>query len=315
MEDWVYRRDLIDPKRLKALSRRSDVKGALQLGSQILALGATGWGISQLWGSWWCAPVFVMHGVILFGFTYAGQHELVHRTAFRTRWVNDLMAYVAGFPRLFPSDYQRAWHFVHHRHTKDPERDSEMIGQQPWTIGRYLFSMTGLPFWRSRISAAIRVALGRMDEPYFTSSERPRLIREARWHMAGYGLIAALSIAFESWFAVLYWIGPMVAATPYFAFYGIAEHMGRPNSPNIIESTRTTRAGPVMRWLMWNMPYHTEHHLFPGVPFHALPALARELRREPDSPVQANVITPGYFAVHRDMIRGLLRGDPQFQMR
>jgi fatty acid desaturase len=25
-----------------------------------------------------------------------------------------------------------------------------------------------------------------------------------------------------------------------------------------------------MRWLSWQMPYHTAHHAFPGVPFHRL---------------------------------------------
>ena len=315
MEGWVHRRDLIDPRHLKALSRRSDARGALQLASQLLALAATGWGIHALWGSFWGVPVFVLHGVLLFGLTYAGQHELVHRTAFRTRWINDTVAYATGFLRLFPSDLQRAWHFVHHRHTKDPERDSEIIGTVPWTLRRYVLHMIGITFWWWRLSSVVRVACGRVPEPYYTDAERRRFIVEARWHMAGYALIAAASLWFGNWAAVIYWLGPMVAGAPFYLFYVIAEHTGRPQNPNIIESTRTTRAGALMCWLWWNMPYHTEHHLFPGVPFHALPALAQALRADPDGPMRANGPRTGYVAVHAAMIRGLRNHDPLFEMR
>ena len=31
---------------------------------------------------------------------------------------------------------------------------------------------------------------------------------------------------------------------------------------------------------MWNMPYHAEHHAFPAVPFHSLPALNKVLKSE-----------------------------------
>ena len=31
---------------------------------------------------------------------------------------------------------------------------------------------------------------------------------------------------------------------------------------------------------MWNMPYHAEHHAYPGVPFHALPKLHKGIFNE-----------------------------------
>jgi fatty acid desaturase len=36
------------------------------------------------------------------------------------------------------------------------------------------------------------------------------------------------------------------------------------------------------RFVYWNMNYHVEHHMFPMVPYHALPALHREML--PDCP-------------------------------
>ena len=35
---------------------------------------------------------------------------------------------------------------------------------------------------------------------------------------------------------------------------------------------------PVFRFLYWNMNYHVEHHMFPMVPYHALPKLHEEMK-------------------------------------
>ena len=42
MEDFIGRRDLLDPAELRALSARSDLRGLVQLGSHVLALGVPG---------------------------------------------------------------------------------------------------------------------------------------------------------------------------------------------------------------------------------------------------------------------------------
>ena len=41
-----------------------------------------------------------------------------------------------------------------------------------------------------------------------------------------------------------------------------------------LENTRSTRTNALMRWMCWNMQYHTAHHAFPGVPCYALPPAA-----------------------------------------
>ena len=54
-----------------------------------------------------------------------------------------------------------------------------------------------------------------------------------------------------------------------------------------------------IRLLMWNMPYHAEHHLFPSIPFYRLPALHVKLRE------QLAHVAPGYLATNRAIIRSL----------
>jgi fatty acid desaturase len=35
---------------------------------------------------------------------------------------------------------------------------------------------------------------------------------------------------------------------------------------------------PISRFIYWNMNYHVEHHMFPMVPYHALPRLHEVIR-------------------------------------
>jgi len=300
---------------LKALSRRSDPWGLAQLASQLACLLALGWSVNALWGSWWGVPAFLMQGALLWGFGYAGQHELMHRTVFRTRWANDWAAYTAGFLRFFPTDYSRLWHFAHHRNTKLPDRDPELVGTTPLTLRSYIEFVLGLDYIWWRWSILLRVAAGRRVEPYLSDAEFRPLVLEARVHLALYGLIAFVSILLKSWAALMCWVGPLVVTAPFYRFYLVAEHYGRPQVSDILENTRTTDAGWLLRWLMWNMPYHTEHHLFPGVPFYQLGRLSRMLRESGNRLMEANVIARSHVAVNCQIIRGLLRGDPLCRLR
>ena len=51
-------------------------------------------------------------------------------------------------------------------------------------------------------------------------------------------------------------------------------------SPDVLENTRTTRAGLLLRLTVApnRVNYHVEHHLLAAVPFYRLPAMHRMLR-------------------------------------
>jgi fatty acid desaturase len=65
---------------------------------------------------------------------------------------------------------------------------------------------------------------------------------------------------------------------------------------------------PVFRFLYWNMNYHVEHHMFPMVPFHALPALHEEVKEHCPPPY------PSTIAAYREIIPTLVRQrhDPSY---
>jgi fatty acid desaturase len=116
-----------------------------------------------------------------------------------------------------------------------------------------------------------------VTEPYIPDNRKADVIREARWHLAGYAAIAALSIASGSWIAVELWLLPMLVMKPVHQLQNTIEHLGLPHVDAITENTRSTRTNALMRWMCWNMQYHTAHHAFPGVPCYALPGLHQEL--------------------------------------
>ena len=96
MQTSFSRRELIAPARLRDLMQRSDLIGAAQLGSHVLAIAVSGTLLWLSWGTLWAVPVFMLHGVML-NFLYAGQHELSHETVFKTKWLNEAFGRLIGF--------------------------------------------------------------------------------------------------------------------------------------------------------------------------------------------------------------------------
>lgn len=268
MDEVFTRRDLIEPAVLRRLCAPSNAQGFLQTASHLGAIACTG---TLLWitlGTWWSVPVFMVHGVLL-NFLYAGQHELSHWTVFRTRALNEWVGRCFGFILFYPRTFDQVQHIAHHRFTQDWAQDGE-LARSRYTLRSYLIWMSGVSYWYTRWRRIMRFALGRVEEPYLPAARHPELIREARWHLGGYALIAAWSVLAHSAAVVLLWLAPMIAMKCAHQLQNTIEHLGLPHEPNVLRNTRSTRTNAVMRWLAWQMQYHTAHHAFPGVPFHRL---------------------------------------------
>ena len=51
------------------------------------------------------------------------------------------------------------------------------------------------------------------------------------------------------------------------------EHTGLPYEGTILARTRTMLPSAFIRWWLWNMNYHAEHHAWTAVPWYHLPAV------------------------------------------
>ena len=288
----------LDPAALRDLSRRSDAAGALQIARHLAVIAATTVLVTIAQGTWWLALAMALHGVGLV-FLFAPLHETIHRTAFRSRRANLVVAWLCGLVLAIPPTDFRHFHWAHHRHTQDPDRDPELIHPKPANRLQYLWQLSGLPFWGDRARSLIRQATGRPDAAYLPDREYRQVILEARIFLAIYAGIALIGVMTASALPVIYWLAPVLLGQPALRAFLLAEHTGCPTVPEMTRNTRTTLTNGLVRLLGWNMPYHAEHHLHPSVPFHALPRLHSRIRAD------LAHLSPSYRAAHRTIRAGL----------
>ncbi len=299
MDGFVFRRDLLSASELRAFCIKSDLAGLKQLGIHLLLIAATGTLVSVSLNSWWKWPAYVIHGIAL-GFIFAPLHECIHNTAFRSRRMNTIIAAVAGLILLLPAKYFRLFHFAHHKHTNDEQNDPELAIAKPSTIYQYCLVMTGIPsYWIPQLKMLAAHAAGRVAAPFIPSSDRKSIIAEARWHVGLYLAAFGFSYVLGSAFLLHYWVVPLLFGMVLLRGFLLAEHAGCELSGNMLSNTRTTVSNSLFRFLSWNMLYHCEHHAFPSVPFHQLPALHVQMKKH-----VAHVET-GYIVFHRSFVRSL----------
>ena len=210
------------PEIVQRLSRRSDAKGLVQLAAHLGLLLLAGIGLQASVATPWLLLTVPVYGAILI-FLFAPLHETIHFTAFRSRWLNNAVAAPIGFLLLLPYQSFRVFHYAHHRHTQDPERDPELLDMKPLMSGSYWFYLTGLPTWWQSLTTIWRHARSRVDEPYIEARHHATIVREARFHIAGYATLVLASLLFSSAFLWWFWILPALIAQPLLRLYLLAE--------------------------------------------------------------------------------------------
>jgi fatty acid desaturase len=281
---------------LAALGRRSDRHGALRLAAHIACIAATGCLVWLARPSWvLLVPAMALHGVTIVTL-FAPMHECVHRTAFGSRWANDVVGWIAGVLGFYNATYYRHFHAWHHRYTQDPERDPELIFPKAKNLREYVTELSGFTFWWRRILDYPRLALGLAhDLPFIPASARHAIALSMSAQLTVY-LAALVAIGFGYGGVLIYWFIPALLAQPFLRALLVAEHTGCSQDQNGLTNTRTTAASFPIRLLMWNMPFHAEHHLYPAVPFHQLPALHAHVRD------RLQHRAPGYLAANREIV-------------
>ena len=215
-------------------------------------------------------------GIVLV-FLFCAAHECVHRTAFRHRSYNDVVAAGVGALLLLPSRWFRFFHAAHHRWTQDPDLDPELTGGTRSGSLATAWRLGGGAYWVAMARVVARLARGRADERWMPTGHRHAAEREGRALVGVYTLVVVVSVVGRSWFAVEHWVLPALVGQPFLRAYLIVEHGGCPVGAGPRAGTRTTLTNPIVRFLAWNMPFHAEHHAHPQVPFHQLPALHRAM--------------------------------------
>ena len=194
-------------------------------------------------------------------------HESTHNLFTHNPKIDRWIGFFCSLPLLLCSQAYRIRHPIHHKHVRsenDPD-DIENLSSSArvlkalyWVMfffGAYLFlfdvPLEGIKRTVGRRRIVILLECG------FTLAV----------HLTAWMLIPASVIA-EAWLL------PMLVAVQIGNVRGLAEH-GITLKENEFIDTRTVTTSAIASFLMCNVNYHLEHHLYPGVPWYNLPKLHR----------------------------------------
>ena len=87
------------------------------------------------------------------------------------------------------------------------------------------------------------------------------------------------------------WVLPLILTIPSYTanwlsyFLGLTQHCGlRQNPTDFRKNPRSLRLPKFVEYLYWHMNWHTEHHMYAGVPCYNLPNLAQEIKKDMPEP-------------------------------
>jgi fatty acid desaturase len=292
-------------KRLKELMQRRDGPAIRDTLMWFAALGLTGGLAWYFWGSWWAVPFFLAYGVLYGSSSDSRWHECGHGTAFRTPWLNDAVYQIACFMVLREPTVWRWSHTRHHTDTLIVGRDPEIAVQRPPNIPGIILNLFAIRSGFSTLRKVLLHVTGRLmadEATYIPELERSKVYRVARVWIVIYAAVIG---------SCVYWgtlLPAMLIGLPSFyggwllVVFGLTQHAGL--AEDVLDhrlNCRTVYMNPLFRFLYWNMNYHVEHHMFPLVPYHALPALHAAVKADTPPPYD------GLWAAYREIIPALIR--------
>jgi Na+-transporting NADH:ubiquinone oxidoreductase subunit F len=266
-------------------------------------LGISAFLTFRLWGSVWAAIPYAFYCVLYSQTSDSRWHETSHGTAFKTDWMNNALYELASFMVKREATVWRWSHSRHHSDTIIVGRDPEISISRPPDLTGLLLGLFSLhpDYWKKLFTHAG----GRIrpdEQTYIPRTEFGKVYFRARVYLAVYFFTIMLSLFMESWMPVLLVVFPNVFGTWLLYVYNLTQHAGL--AENVLDhrlNCRTVHMNFLNRFLYWNMNYHAEHHMFPLVPYHALPALHECVKDQMPAPY------PSIFAAWSEIIPTVIR--------
>ncbi len=276
-------------------------------------LAGFGWLAARVYPSPWSIPLFFLYGTV-YTTSNSRWHESLHGTPFRTPWLNRVVYFFTAAMDFRDVVFARRSHLNHHAFTLIRAYDLEMLPRplRLWKVWVELFALYSGPLF---LGAMVVHALGRptrMARRVVPEGEWPALFWAARAALLLWLAPIALSLALHSWLPVLLFGLPRFYGGALVWLFVVTQHAGL--ATNVSDhrlNCRSLRLNPVLSFLFMNMENHTEHHVFPNVPFHALPRLRR---------LMAPYMLPAYRGLRgawKEILPALLaqRRDPRYFVR
>ena len=213
-----------------------------------------------------------------------GAHGLLHPDRKTNNWLGQWPTGAATGSDLYA---YRAYHLTHHKFTQQAE-DPDLALSAPFPTSRdslrrkFIRDLTGQTFYKQR-RAQFAVAL--RGAQFMLTSEisdgAKTTARTVGRFLLVQAILLAISLVVWGWTPFLLWLTALATTFQLFLrIRNIAEHACTPTgSGDPFTHARTTQAGDSARMTVapyW-VNYHSEHHLFMGVPCYHLAATHRLL--------------------------------------
>ena len=306
-------RTKFEPKRLRELSKRSDLQGWFQAGGHLALFVVSGSLVYYFWSqALWFGFFLALfaHGTIGSFFSGTAPHELGHGSVFQTKWLNKVFLYLFSLLSWWnPFDYASS-HTYHHLYTLHPQGDRENLLPLHPSVGKTfllqmftinLFTQPGRTFGKggllSTVAVTLLAAFGKVGTEEISSNEwlialhedQPEQFKKSIWWsrllLLFHGSILIIAIVSGLWvlpfiFSLFPFIGNWLSY-----FLGLPQHCGlQQNTTDFRKSVRSMKLNPVFEFLYWHMNWHTEHHMYAGIPCYNLKKLHKEIAHDMPEP-------------------------------
>lgn len=312
LAEATWYRSPIPRDTMRELLERRDSQAIRDTLLWFFLLGLFGYGGYQLWGSVWAILPFAAYGVLYASSSDSRWHESSHGTAFKTDWMNDALYELASFMVLRESVPWRWSHTRHHSDTSIVGLDPEIAVPRPPNFWNVFLTFFNIPSSRNYVRNVVLHCFGRItaaERTYIPESEFGKVFLRARIYVLIYAAVIGAAVYYQSWLPLMFVGLPSFYGAWLMPVYGFTQHAGL--AENVLDhrlNCRTVKMNWLNRYLYWNMNFHIEHHMFPLVPFHALPRLHELMRADCPPPYE------GLLDAYREIIPTLLRQakDPDY---
>jgi fatty acid desaturase len=293
VDSSIWFRPKIDKKKLKDLSKRSDLPGFIHFLIYFSSLTFFGYLSYNFWGTWFFLIFFFIYSTI-YTFGIANGHETVHRTAFKTRWINEIFCYISFF-QLHSEPLSFRWsHTFHHSNTlqTEGEYDHEIEVSRPTHLLKFFLKfipLTDLFFiHQSSFVGTAKIALGILSPSNKITApldQQLKIIINARIILLLWFSIILFSFYFSTWWPIIFYFLPTFVGRPIHFAVNVTQHLAaKVDSKDHRLSTHTIILNPILSFYYWHMEYHIEHHVFPMVPSYNLIKLRKEIDNQLPKP-------------------------------
>lgn len=241
--------------------------------------------------------LYPFYGFQFQAFAFAGQHEFLHRNAWKTKWINDAALFLTGCFTFELGAHERVMHKQHHTYTNHIDKDPELTSY-------YTREELEKPGFRNCPNSRLSYFLQFLDVFSTFKMRAGRILHSAAgiavdysgtgWSLKEWtyskesGIMNTLQMwacGQLLWYTMMFvvfgrtleglknlafwWICPVFVGYPVVNYFRNLEHADCEVSkdPNFLRNTRTVNSNIIIRTILWDTNYHCEHHCYPMVPF------------------------------------------------